>query len=202
MSNGDDPHAYDGVHGFVYIHPQGKAPEDVVRDVRKLGKPRVYYASTFVGDDYPAFAHISASTLRKLQDLINGPLWEAGVRTQTAIESGYYVRGIVPMGAKRKSPGLIAITRLKVHPHRIDGVLQELGDLDERIGFVGASSVTGRDDILLQVTGGSIDEVKAALGEHLPGIDGVIRTSTAFTDGDRTNALHGDEIPVIDPEGW
>jgi DNA-binding Lrp family transcriptional regulator len=201
MSDGGMNHEYEGVHAFAFIHPEGKKPEDIVRDVRNLGRPRVFYASTFVGN-YPAFAHVSASTMGRLQNLIDGPLWNAGVHTAYSVESGYYKDGAAqPLGVKRRSPGLIAIVQMKVRPDRIDDVLQELGDLGDSIGFVGASTVTGHHDILLQLTGESIEEVKANLAQGMAGIEGILRTATSFADGDRTDSRYG-EMPEVTPEEW
>lgn len=202
MSNGGGSHEYDGVHAFAFIHhPDGKKPEDIVRDVRALGRPRVFYASTFVGD-YAAFAHVSARTMSRLQDLIDGPLWDAGVHTAYKVESGYYVAPDgTESGVKRRSPGLIAIVSMKVRPDRIDQVLQELGALGDSIGFVGASTVTGEHDILLQLTAEDIDGVKANLERAVSQVEGIVKTSTAFADGDRTDGLYG-EIPEINEEAW
>jgi DNA-binding Lrp family transcriptional regulator len=203
MSNGGavHEHEYDGVHAFAFIHdPAGKKPEDIVRDVRALGRPRVFYASTFVGD-YAAFVHVSASKLARLQDLIDGPLWEAGVHTAYKVESGVYVGATGEAGVKRKSPGLIAIVKMKVRGNRIDQAVQELGDLGDSIGFVGASTVTGEHDILLQLTGESIDDVKANLASAVSQVEGIVKTSTAFADGDRTDGRYG-EIPEVNVEEW
>jgi hypothetical protein len=63
-------------------------------------------------------------------------------------------------------------------------------------GFVGASVLTGEYDILLQMTGDSVDDAKANIMSALAPIrDDVQRTSTAFADGDRTAARYG-RIPL------
>jgi DNA-binding Lrp family transcriptional regulator len=66
-------------------------------------------------------------------------------------------------------------------------------------GFVGASVVSGQFDLLLQMTGDSIEEIEERLEGALTDIDGVVRTSTSFADGDRTEEIHG-PIPEHDEE--
>jgi len=184
---------YSGLHAFLFIdHVEpGKTAEQVVEALRAKGKPPVMYASTFVGD-YAAFAHVRVETLAELQDLIEGTVWEAGARCAWSLESHTST-----FGAKRKSPGLIALTRIKMHPGSIDEARDQLAENPPETGFVGASVITGEYDILLQMTGSSIDEVKSNIQGVLGAIDGVKRTSTAFADGDRTADRYG-EIPLND----
>jgi hypothetical protein len=183
---------YSGLHAFLFVdHVEpGKTAEQVVEALRAKGKPPVMYASTFVGD-YVAFAHVRVETLGELQDLIEGTVWEAGARCAWAIESTAST-----FGAKRKSPGLIALTRIKMLPGSIDQAREALVEA-QSTGFVGASVITGHHDILLQMTGTSIDDVKANIQNALSGIEGVVRTSTAFADGNRTAERYG-PIPLND----
>jgi hypothetical protein len=183
---------YNGLHAFLFVdHVEpGKTAEQVVEALRAKGKPPVMYASTFVGD-YVAFAHVRVETLGELQDLIEGTVWEAGARCAWAIEST-----TATFGAKRKSPGLIALTRIKMLPGSIDQAREALV-ATQSTGFVGASVITGHHDILLQMTGTSIDDVKGNIQNALSDIEGVVRTSTAFADGDRTAKRYG-KIPLND----
>lgn len=182
----DHPADYTGLHAFLFIdHVEpGKTAEEVVRALRERGKPPVMYASTFVGD-YAAFAHVRVRDLGELQDLIEDTIWEAGARCAWGVESR-----ITTLGAKRKSPGLIALTRIKMQPEFIDEARESLAAAQSP-GFVGASVITGEYDILLQMTGDSIDDVKANIGGALTDIQGVVRTSTAFADGGRTEERYG-----------
>lgn len=185
----DHPADYTGLHAFLFIdHVEpGKTAEEVVRALREKGRPPIMYASTFVGD-YVAFAHVRVNNLGELQDLIEDTIWQAGARCTWGVESK-----ITTLGAKRRSPGLIALTRIKMQPTLIDQARESLAEARSP-GFVGASVITGEYDILLQMTGDSIEDVKANIGGALSGIEGVVRTSSAFADGGRTEGRYG-EIP-------
>jgi DNA-binding Lrp family transcriptional regulator len=193
MSDVEDHWAdYSGLHAFLFIdHVEpGKTAEEVVAALRAKGRPPIMYASTFVGD-YVAFAHVRVETLGELQDLIEGTVWEAGARCSWSVESP-----IAALGAKRKSPGLIALTRIKMQPRFIDQAREALVEANST-GFVGASVITGQHDILLQMTGTTIEDVKANIQNAVSSIEGVVRTSTAFADGNRTESRYG-EIPLND----
>lgn len=186
MEDGGHPADYTGVHAFVLIDQvePGKRPEDVVAALRGLGKPPIMYASAFVGD-FIAFAHVRARDIRHLQDLMADPIWNAGARCSWHIESR-----ITTFGAKRKSPGLISLTQVKMRPGTAKAGRSALVSRDPE-GFVGASVVSGHFDILLQMTGASNEEIEERVEAALSDIDGVVRTSTSFADGDRTEELHG-----------
>jgi hypothetical protein len=186
----DHPDDYTGLHSFVFIdHVQeGTTPEQVVEALRRLGKPPIWYASTFVGD-FVAFAHVRTESLGELQDLIEDEFWNAGVRCTWAVESK-----LVALGAKRRSPGLIALTRIKVQGPA-DAFRDELADA-QATGFVGASVITGEYDVLLQMTGDDPDDAKVnIMGALEPLRDRIVRTSTAFSDGNRTAGRYG-RIPL------
>ena len=187
------PADYTGEHAFVFIDQvePGKTPEEVVAALRNLGKPPIMYASTFVGD-YVAFAHVRARDLRHLQDLMADPIWNAGPRCTWSRESG----GLQTFGAKRKSPGLIALSRVKMRPGTARAARSVLAE-ERPPGVEGVSVITGRFSLLLQMTGSSIDDVEDKLEAALSGVDGVVDTSTSFADGDRTEELHG-PIPLRD----
>jgi hypothetical protein len=188
----DHPSDYTGTHAFVFIDQvaSGKTPEEVVAELRALGRPPIVYASTFVGE-YVAFAHVRARDLRHLQDLMADPIWKAGPRCSWSIETR-----ITTLGAKRRSPGLIGLTQVKMRPGTA-----KLGRAalvaNEPTGFVGASPVTGNFGILLQMTGSDEDDVLDNVDAALRDIDGVVSSSTSFADGDRTEELHG-PIPLRD----
>jgi hypothetical protein len=188
------PADYTGVHAFVLIDQvePGKTPEDVVAALRTLGKPPIMYASAFVGD-FVAFAHVRARTIRHLQDLMADPIWNAGARCSWHTESP-----ITTLGAKRKSPGLISLTKVKMRSGTAKAARSVLVSREPQ-GFVGVSVVSGHFDLLLQMTGESIEEIEERLGAALTDIDGVVRTSTSFADGDRTEELYG-PIPENDEE--
>jgi hypothetical protein len=184
----DHPADYTGLHAFAFIEhvDEGTTPEAVVTEVLNLGSPPdgpVLFASPFVGD-YVAFAHVRAEDLASLQDTIDRDLWPAGVHTTWAVESDYFRDATdagKKKGAKRKSPEVIALSKVRVQRGRIGSVLKELGSVP---GFVGASVVSGDFDILLQTGGDTFDAVAASLNE-VQRIEGITRTSTAFADGRR-----------------
>ena len=187
----DHPADYTGLHAFLFIdHVEpGKTAEQVVQALREKGKPPIMYASTFVGD-YAAFAHVRVRNLGELQDLIEDTIWRAGARCTWGVESP-----VQTFGVKRRSPELIALTRIKMRPGSADGARETL--VAERgPGFVGASVITGEFDIVLQMTGSSLEDAKANIMGALDLVrDDVVRTSTAFADGDRTEERYG-EIPL------
>lgn len=188
--NDGHPADYTGLHAFLFIDEvePGKTAEQVVQALREKGKPPIMYASTFVGD-YVAFAHVRVKNVGELQDLIEDTVWQAGARCSWGVESKIH-----QFGAKRKSPGLIALTRVQMQPAFVDQARQTLVDA-QSTGFVGASVITGQHDILLQMTGDSVEDAKANIQGALSGIEGLVRTSTAFADGTRTEERYG-EIPL------
>ena len=189
------PADYTGKHAFVFIDQvePSKTPEEVVAALRRLGKPPIMYASAIVGD-YVAFAHVRARDLRHLQDLMADPIWKAGPRCTWSVESG----GVQMFGAKRRSPGLIALTRVKMRPGTARPARVALAERRPE-GLVGVSDMSGRFGLLLQMTGSSIDDVEEKLEAALDGVDGVVDTSTSFADGDRTEEVH-DPIPLRDED--
>ena len=185
----DHPADYTGLHAFVFIdHVEPpKTPEEVVEALRAKGKPPIMYASTVAGD-YQVFAHARVRNLHELQDLID-ELVRVGARCSWAIEST-----IRTFGAKRKSPGLIALSRVLMQHGAENQARKKLVEA-QSTGFVGASKITGKHGILLQMTGESIDDAEENIRNALSDIEGVLGTSTAFIDGDRTEERYG-PIPL------
>ena len=187
-----------GLHAFLFIDhvAEGTTPEQVVEKLRNLGKPPIMYASAFVGE-FQAFAHIRVELtgregIGQLQDLIDTTLLPTGARCTYGVESH-----LQPLGAKRKSPGLIVLTRIKVSIDT-DVVAQRDTLISEPLspGFVGASVMSGDWDLLLQTTAddaseNQIDEAHGNIRAALARITGVVRTSTSFADGSRTARRYG-----------
>jgi hypothetical protein len=182
-----------GLHAFLFIDhvAENTTPEQVVEKLRNLGKQPIMYASAFVGE-FQAFAHIRVELtgregIGQLQDLIDTAILPTGARCTYGVESHLH-----PLGAKRKSPGLIVLTRIKVSIDT-DVVAQRdiLTSEPYSSGFVGASVMSGDWDLLLQTTGESIDEAHDNVRAALERISGVVRTSTSFADGDRTARRYG-----------
>ncbi|HEX5938609.1 MAG TPA: hypothetical protein VFZ75_13125 [Actinomycetota bacterium] len=189
---GERPFDRSGTHAFLFIDhvSETTTPEEVVGRLRERDESQVLYASTFVGD-FQAFAHLRVDEvglegIGKLQDLIE-EIVGIGARCRYGVETK-----IQPLGAKRKSPGLIVLTRIEISP---DANIAEARDaLIERAelprGFVGISLMSGEWTVLLQTTGETIDEAHDNVRAIVAELPGVVRTSTAFASGDRTSMRH------------
>ena len=184
----DHPADYTGLHAFCFVdHVEpGTNPEEVVRRLIAKGKPPIMYASTVVGD-YQIFVHARVRRLAELHDLIEDTVWTAGARCHWSIESSIRISG-----AKRKSPGLIALTRLKMAHGSENAARKKLVTSPLRTGFVGVSKITGPHGLLLQMTGSSVNDAERNIRDALQDVEGVLGMSTAFIDGDRTLEKHGE----------
>jgi hypothetical protein len=186
---------YTGLHAFVFLDhaPEGLHTRDIVGTLRELPEDpdtpgRVIFASEFVGA-YPAFAHVRVDDedgrgLRRLQHFIAGPLWNAGARCTYATESKVATTADGKKGAKRGSPGIIGLVRIKVKRSQADDVWSELESRIEEHPdtYVGASMVDGDFDILLQLGGPTLEDVQNAALD-LGSVGGIVRSETALTDG-------------------
>jgi DNA-binding Lrp family transcriptional regulator len=197
---------YTGVHAFVFInqvHPaldvgtgQLKGPEsdgstirDVIDALRSFGPPPdgpVIFAAELVGSA-KGFAHLRADTLADLQDFIGGQLSRRGITSDYSTEADVAKVAGRKKGAKRSTPEVIALVRIKVEKGRLRDVLRDLADEHGplRRTFKGASVVFGNYDILLQLGGDEFDDVADAVYGPLQEIDGIASTNTAFTDARR-----------------
>jgi DNA-binding Lrp family transcriptional regulator len=185
-----------GTHAFLFIDhvAETTTPEEVVGKLWEKPESQVLYASTFVGD-FQAFAHLRVEEVGEdgiaaLQDLIE-EIVGIGARCQYGVETR-----IRPLGAKRKSPRLIVLTRIKLAAPRPDApperedivaVRDRLIDRTELPeGFVGISLMSGEWDVLLQTTGDSVDQAYDFTKAIVAALPDVHRTSTAFASGRRT----------------
>jgi hypothetical protein len=180
---------YDGVHVFVFVdHVDGPPTNGLSNAVEELSRiPEVRFAARMLGP-YPLFAHLRSDDVRGMLDLIDGPLWRAGVRCSYAKETSVTVVSGLKKGTKRGSPGAIALTRIWMEPSSgqdddVESLLQALPGL---VGpaFKGASAVAGDFDILLQL--GHEDDVDLVLhaASRVRRFPGVGRTETSLTEGD------------------
>ena len=184
----DHPADYTGLHAFCFVdHVEpGTNPDEVVRRLIAKGKPPIMYASTVIGD-YQIFVHARVRNPGELHDLIEDTIWEAGARCTWAMESP-----IRTMGAKRKSPGLIALTRLTMAPGTENAARKKLVTPPNPTGFVGASKITGPHSLLLQMTGSSLSDAERNIRNALQDVVGVVGMTTAFIDGDRALERYGE----------
>ena len=186
---------YTGLHAFVFLDhaPEGLHIRDIVGTLRDLPEDSeapgtVIFASEFVGP-YSAFAlgrvdDDDGRGLRRLQHFIAGPLWNAGARCTYATESAVATTTDGKKGAKRGSPGIIGLVRIKVKRSRADDVWTELVARIQAHPdtYVGASMVDGDFDILLQLGGATLEDLQNAAFD-LGSVAGIARSETALTDG-------------------
>jgi hypothetical protein len=184
----DDDLDYTGLHAFVFMREvdPGTNIRDVIGALRQLDKPTIRYAAEMVGTSL-GFAHVRTDTLAEMHDLIAGELWERGVHCDHCLEKGVAKQGNRLIGAKRSTPEIIALSRVRTRRGAADDVLAAMADEHGplRDTFRGASTVFGDFDILLQLGGDSYDAVAEDAAVALQTIEGIVATDTAFTDGRR-----------------
>jgi DNA-binding Lrp family transcriptional regulator len=187
----DDDFAYTGLHAFLFIDTvdPGENIREVIERLRAYGPPPdgpVIFASEMVGG-YIGFAHIRTETLAELQDEIADGLWSRGAHCAHCVEAGTAHVGARMKGAKRSTPEVIALVRVRTSPGFLGQVLEEMADESGplRDTFKGASVIFGDFDILLQLGGDSFEEVARDVYGPLQRIEGIVSTDTAFTDARR-----------------
>jgi DNA-binding Lrp family transcriptional regulator len=184
------------LHAFVFVDHSdekiGGILEGVAGEFRRKAFPRVRWAGSVVGD-YLALVHIEVddpNDLNGLQTFIENDLWDKGVHCQQGTE----VATINKKGTKKLTPEILALVGIKTKHGHTRKVAERLAEIDwHREGglFKGASILTGRVDILLQLNTGSFLEAQDQLfldeeiAEILGDIEGIVSTSTAFADGTR-----------------
>jgi hypothetical protein len=182
---------YGGVHTFVFIDQvdPGVNVRTVIDELRRYGPPPegpVMFASEMVGS-YLAFAHVRTDGLAELQDVIAGGLWERGAHSKHLIEAGTATVAGQRTGAKRDTPEVIALSRLRVRRGALDDVLDAVADPSGPLSgtFKGASLVFGDFDVLLQLGADDFATVAAAARGPLQQVEGIVSCDTAFTDARR-----------------
>ena len=188
------PAKYDSdIHAFLFLFEGDETPPAVVVDRLRPSIDRdagpVFFAATFEGD-FQGFAHIAERDTKALADLIDGRLWDAGVRSHHATEGKYHVNQQgQAMGPTRNSPRFLAIARVYVNqrPTEVMGnIADSFGDRLDAYGqslsaFIGSSTVIGSFHLLVELG----DDDRQALDQHvesLRGVAGVGRIEVAVTD--------------------
>jgi hypothetical protein len=190
---------YRGVHVFLFLDEEDEvSPAAVVEALRpsiNRDAGPVFFVAAFEGD-FQGFAHIANDDTQAIGDLIDGPLWDAGVRSHYVTEGKYHVNQQgQKMGPTRNSPRFLAIARVYVNqrPTLVMGnIAAYFGDELDEYGqslspFIGASTVIGGFHLLVELG----DDDRRALDQHvesLRGIDGVGRVEVAVTDTGPTQA--------------
>ena len=184
------------LHTYVFVdHSDTKIPVllKALVKYRRTTFPRVWWAGSAVGD-YLALIHVEAfgrDDLAETQRFIENKLWDAGVHCQL----GTGVAVINKLPAKHSTPDVLGLVGIRTVPGRTLAVAQQLAEKDAAQGFTlfqGGTVLTGDIDILLQVNGGTLTEIHNRLFPLDPGatglldgIDDIVSTSTAVTDGGR-----------------
>jgi hypothetical protein len=184
---------YGGVHAFLFLFEGDEVPPSTVVENLRPSIDRdagpVFFASAFEGD-FQGFAHIADDDTQAIAELIEGPLWDAGVRSHYVTEGKYHVnQQAQPMGPTRNSPRFLAMARVYVdqRPTLVMGNIaaffgDELDEYGQSLSpFIGASTVIGGFHLLVELG----DDDRQALDRHvesLRGIDGVGRVEVAVTD--------------------
>jgi hypothetical protein len=191
------PGPYEGVHTFAFLFAEDKFPvASAIENLRQFldrENGPVFFAGSCEGA-FRGFVHVAADDVPALGELIDGRLWDAGIRSDYAVESKTHVNNAaVPMGPTRNSPRFVTFCRVYVN-QRPTLVLQNIAagfgdEVDEygesRSPFIGGSTVIARFHLLVQLG----DDDREALDRHvesLRGIDGVDRIEAALSEGGAT----------------
>jgi len=196
------PGPYEGVHVHAFLYAEDKFPlesaiENLQRLINRENGP-VFFAGPFEGA-FQGFAHVAADDVPAVGELFDGLLWDAGIRSDSAVEAQTHVNDVAtamgPRRPTRSRPIFVALCRVYVN-QRPTLVMQNIAasfgdDVDEygesRSPFIGASTVIARFHLLVQLG----DDDREALDRHigsLRGIDGVDRIEVAVSEEGPTQA--------------
>ena len=187
------PGPYEGVHAFAFLVAEDEfSLESVIGNLRRQidrENGPVFFAGPCEGA-FQGFVHVAADDVPAVGELVDGLLWDAGIRTDYAVESQTHKNDApVPMGPRRTSPRFNALCRVHAN-QRPTQVLQNIADrfgdaVDEsghsRSPFVGGSTVIARFHLLVQL-GADDREALDRYVEVLGAIDGVDRVEVAVSE--------------------
>ena len=178
------PELYGGIHAFAFLYQGDEvSPETVVARLQDYVDPNagpVFFAGLFEGD-FRGFVHFAADDPGALGDFIDGPLWDAGIRSHHVGEAKVYggLRG--PKGPTRRTPRFIAICRIFVNRPPIQVMRNIAVSFNEDLPFVGAATVIAGFHLLVELG----DDDRQALNVHLASlseIEGVRDVEAAVTE--------------------
>jgi hypothetical protein len=193
------PGPYDGVHVFAFLFAEDKVPlqstiENLQRHLDRENGP-VFFVGPCEGA-FQGFVHAAADDVAGLGELVDGLLWDAGVRSDYAVESQTHKNdAAVPMAPRRYSPRYNALCRVHTNQRPtqvLQNIAERFGDATDQYGesqsgFVGGSTVIGRFHLLVQLGSDDRDELDRHV-ELLGTIDGVDRIEVAASEGGPTQA--------------
>jgi hypothetical protein len=166
----------DAVDAYVFIHAFEGRPSEVLETL--LGKDGVRFVGRFVGS-FLGFAAVEAPDLETLQARVDGPYWDAGARSEwSAVVAPS--NQVIP---KRRSPDYCGLIRVRVADELDpEAVLTQLDEHyagnGEEIGYGAAVVSGGSYDLLVELGGGSLEELWDRVRE-LRAQPGIARTATA-----------------------
>lgn len=175
------------IDAYVFIRSFEGRPSQVLG--RFIGLPGVRFTARFTGA-FTGFGAVEADSLQELQDLVDGPYRDAGIRSDWSVVTKPGV--LIP---KRRSPTLCALVRVAVSDGTdpdvlLDDLEREFGAAAEETGYA-AAVVTGQGyDLLVEFGAEDLPTLWGRV-RALRNVTGVGRTSTAVADM-RDNALRSE----------
>jgi len=167
------------LHIFSPTIEPGKSIRQVVESVGANGD-QVKFVAHFIGS-FLVYTRVETPSLEDAQAFIAGPLWDAGVRSQTSTE--LKVSSI--RGPKRASPPYCALVRVRAagSPFELLDALDATfkDKFEENTYWYGAAVVSGRGfDVLVDLGRPSFEELWKAIVEDLLTVGGIADTDSSF----------------------
>lgn len=184
---------------FMHLLEPGTTIQSVVESFKS--KEGVRWAQQFVGS-FVVFGAVTVSSFERLQELIAGEYWQAGVRSDWSAADRPSLWG----APHKHSPPYYAIVRVRTAANprnvlgaldqkmreKIDPLIKEHGEDGWREIFdFRAATVSGKGvDILVEMAAHSIEELKTTILDYIGTTDGVASTDTSFAHAPHTTDSH------------
>ena len=166
-------------HVFSQTIEAGRSIRQVVESVGAI-RDQVKFVAHFIGS-FAVYTRMESRSLEDAQTFIAGPLWDAGVHSETSTE--LKVSSI--RGPKRASPPYCALVRVRAagSPFALLDALDEAfkDKFDENTYWYGAAVVSGRGfDVLVDLGRPSFEELWTAIADDLLTVEGIGGTDSSF----------------------